>query len=91
MKKLSLFLISLLTVLNVMAQDISVTGTVTSATDNEPVIGASVMVKGQQGVGVTTDIDGNFTIKVPVKTVLVVSSVGSVSYTHLTLPTRWSV
>lgn len=76
MKKLSLFLISLLTVLNVMAQDISVTGTVTSATDNEPVIGASVMVKGQQGVGVTTDIDGNFTIKVPVKTVLVVSSVG---------------
>lgn len=45
MKKLSLFLISLLTVLNVMAQDISVTGTVTSATDNEPVIGASVMVK----------------------------------------------
>ncbi len=76
MKKLSLFLISLLTVLNVMAQDISVTGTVTSATDNEPVIGASVMVKGQPGVGVTTDIDGNFTIKVPVKTVLVVSSVG---------------
>ena len=38
-----------------------VTGIVISADDDEPVVGASVMVKGTK-VGTSTDIDGKFTI-----------------------------
>ena len=54
-----------------------VTGIVISADDDEPVVGASVMVKGTK-VGTSTDIDGKFTIgKLPAgaKT-LVVSYIG---------------
>ena len=45
----------------VNAQVRKVTGTVTSAEDGLPVVGASVLVKGTT-VGTVTDIDGNFTI-----------------------------
>ncbi|MCS3162766.1 carboxypeptidase-like regulatory domain-containing protein [Bacteroides faecis] len=38
-----------------------VTGIVTSEEDNEPVVGASVLVKGTT-MGTVTDIDGKFTI-----------------------------
>ena len=52
-----------------------VTGTVTSAEDNEPVIGASIMVKGTTQ-GVTTNIDGKYSIKVNDNAVLTFSYVG---------------
>ncbi len=45
----------------VMAQHRQVTGTVISAEDGEPIVGASVMVKGTQ-LGTVTDIDGKFSI-----------------------------
>ncbi|MDR1646319.1 MAG: TonB-dependent receptor [Tannerellaceae bacterium] len=49
----------------VMAQTtIRVTGKVISAEDNEPVIGASVLVKGTT-TGAVTDQDGTFTLNVP--------------------------
>ena len=38
-----------------------ITGSVISEEDNQPVVGASVLVKGTT-VGTTTDIDGKFTI-----------------------------
>ena len=50
-----------------------------SVTDNaaEPLIGASVVVKGQSSLGTVTDIDGNFHLKVPSEqSVLVISYVG---------------
>lgn len=40
----------------------TVSGTVTSASDGEPLIGASVLVKGTT-IGTDTDIDGKFTVK----------------------------
>ena len=55
---------------------ITVTGNVT---DNsaEPLIGASVIVKGNASLGTVTDFDGNFQLKVPSEsTVLVISYVG---------------
>ena len=55
---------------------ITVTG---SVTDNaaEPLIGASVVVKGQTSLGTVTDFDGNFQLKVPSEqSVLVISYVG---------------
>lgn len=60
-----------------MAQIARVTGVVISQDDNEPVVGASVLLKGTT-VGSITDIDGKFTItNVPkdAKT-LIVSFVG---------------
>ena len=58
---------------------ISVSG---SVTDNatEPLIGASVVVKGQTSLGTVTDFDGNFHLKVPSEqSVLVISYVGMVT------------
>ena len=56
--------------------NITVKGTVTDANE-EPLIGASVVVKGQTSLGTVTDFDGNFVLKVPSEsTVLVISYVG---------------
>lgn len=52
----------------------TVTGEVVDNT-GEPLIGASVTVKGQQG-GAVTDIDGKFSIKAPMGATLVISYVG---------------
>jgi TonB-linked SusC/RagA family outer membrane protein len=46
-------------------QTIKVTGVVISAEDKEPVIGASVIVKGTPSIGTVTGIDGDFTLNVP--------------------------
>ncbi|CAN5769929.1 TonB-dependent receptor [soil metagenome] len=54
----------------------TVSGTVTGAKDNQPINGASVLVKGTN-VGAATSATGTFTINVPAgKNVLVISSVG---------------
>ncbi len=45
-----------------MAQDIAVSGQVTSKTDGEPLIGATVRVKGTNQ-GIATDIDGNYSLR----------------------------
>ena len=76
-KLLSLIVLSVMGFTMLMAQVTRVTGTVISGEDGEPILGASVAVKGTQ-MGVITDIDGNFEIKdlpADAKT-LVVSFVG---------------
>lgn len=50
--------------LALVSQARTVTGTVTQASDGEPIIGASVAVAGLQG-GAVTDIDGHYSINVP--------------------------
>jgi len=56
-------------------QNQTVSGTVVSAADNEPVIGATVRVKGQSA-GTVTDFDGKFSILAKPNVTLVVSYVG---------------
>ena len=68
------------------AQNITVHGTVVSKTDDEPLIGASVVPDGNAGAGVATDIDGNFTLSVPEGTGLTVSYVGFRSQTVKAAP-----
>nr|WP_320021174.1 TonB-dependent receptor [uncultured Draconibacterium sp.] len=62
--------------LSLFAQDTkTITGTVVDEQDN-PVIGATVIVKGTQ-IGVPTDIDGNFELQVPTdKEILLISFIG---------------
>ena len=47
---------------NVQAEE-ECKGVVLDAT-GEPMIGASVVVKGKSGLGTVTDIDGNFTLRI---------------------------
>ena len=71
---LSALLLMLLAVM-AQAQNITVRGTVLSKTDDEPLIGASVLCEKTQ-TGAATDIDGNFEISVPEGAMLKVSYVG---------------
>lgn len=57
------------------AQSTTVTGTVTAASDNSPLPGVTVAVKGQPR-GTNTDVDGKFSISVAPSDVLVFSFIG---------------
>lgn len=62
--------------LNAQAQKIQVKGNLVDGT-GEPLIGATVKVKGNAGVGAVTDFDGNFIISVPSEnSILVFTYVG---------------
>ena len=76
MKKLLsvLFMLSF-TFAAVWAQNIQVKGTVVSGSDDYPLPGVNVVVKGT-ATGVITDIDGNFTISVPSDATLTFTYVG---------------
>lgn len=78
MKRFTLFFAILFASIGIaLAQQKVVKGVVISAEDNEPIIGASVFVKGNTKIGAATDIDGKFTLSVPADAkILVVSSVG---------------
>ncbi len=56
-------------------RNITVNGVVVDAS-GEPVIGASVQLKGAAGVGTITDLDGKFTLSVPTNGVLQISYIG---------------
>ncbi|WP_276815768.1 SusC/RagA family TonB-linked outer membrane protein [Segatella maculosa] len=56
----------------------TVTGKVLSASDNEPLLGATVIVQGKQG-GSVTDLDGNFSIEANDGQMLVVSYIGFIT------------
>ncbi|WP_455585387.1 SusC/RagA family TonB-linked outer membrane protein [Bacteroides sp.] len=61
--------------LSVSAQTITLTGNVKDAS-GEPVIGASVVEKGNTSNGTITDLDGNFNLKVPSKATIAISYIG---------------
>ena len=52
-----------------------ITGNVTDGSTGEPLIGVSIMLKGSSE-GTTTDLDGNFSLSVPVKAQLEFSYIG---------------
>ncbi|MBQ9184771.1 MAG: SusC/RagA family TonB-linked outer membrane protein [Bacteroidales bacterium] len=77
-KILGLMLSLVLSMSFAFAQTRTITGTVTSSEDGQPVIAASVVVKGAANIGVVTDLDGKFILNgVPSSaTTLIVSSIG---------------
>lgn len=65
MKKLFLLLALVATLsLNALGQNITVRGTVVGASDQEPIVGATIQAKGTN-LATSTDIEGHFTIQVP--------------------------
>ena len=76
LSRLIALLLLAITSIGVSAQDlITVSGTIYDSELNEPIIGASVLVKGQK-TGAVSDIDGNYTVKAPSNGILVFSYVG---------------
>ncbi len=77
MKKLFLLLAAIVVLaIGASAQTQTITGTVLSALDDDPLIGASVMPVGG-GQGVSTDLNGNFRLNLPASvTKLQVSYIG---------------
>lgn len=57
------------------AQNITIKGTVKSATDQEPLIGVNVTIKGE-ATGTITDFDGNYNLSAPRTATLVFSYIG---------------
>ena len=70
------------------AQEMKVSGVVTSAEDGQPVIGATVTVKGNTAIGTVTDIDGNFQLMIPAGTDKIVVSYVGMKSQELTPSTR---
>lgn len=77
MKKLLsvLFLLSFI-LAAVYAQNIQIKGTVVSGTDNEPLPGVNVVVKGNTSTGTITDFNGTFTLSAPADAILSISYIG---------------
>src|SRR5574344_2732664 len=80
MKKYALLLVMLIMSSLTFAQT-KITGNVSDAT-GDPVIGASIVVKGAKGSGTVSDLDGNFTVSVPnANSQLQVSYIGYITKT----------
>lgn len=77
MKKTQFIVLSLLLFfcLPVLAQNITVSGTVTDASNAETLIGVSVVVKGTT-TGAITDVDGKYSLSVPPNAVLLFTYLG---------------
>ena len=74
--RLSALSLLLLVCASAWAQGIAIKGTVVDS-NGEPLIGASVVIKGNTSVGTVTDFDGNFALSVPSESsTIVVSYVG---------------
>ncbi len=79
-KRLTMILAGLFLCFGMALAQTQVSGTVTSAEDGEPVIGASVRVVGTS-TGTVTDVDGKFSLAVPTNAKLEFSYIGMVSKT----------
>ena len=69
------FLLTMLSVATIFAQDKKVTGKVTSAEDGSGLPGVTVQIKGT-GKGTQSDVNGNYSLSVPSSATLVYSFVG---------------
>ena len=75
MRKILMLLLGTLFSLSVFAQDVVLKGVVTSADDNQPLPGVTVVEKGTTN-GTVTDFDGNYQLTVPSGATLQFSFVG---------------
>lgn len=81
MRKLSIMMFLLGLCSFIYAQNIQIKGTVTSATDGEPIIGASVVEESDKTNGTITDFNGNFTLTVKPNANIILSYIGFKSQT----------
>ena len=91
MKRFTVLLTFLVFVFSgLLAQDVQITGNVTSSVDGTPLPGVSVVVKGTT-VGTVTNLDGDYKINVPQDAeTLVFSFVKCLLWTGLSLTSLWN-
>ena len=77
-KEFAACMLILFTVITASAQEVAVTGTISSAEDGMALPMATVLIKGTSN-SVSTDLDGNFSIKANANDVLVFSYIGFTS------------
>ncbi|KGL61796.1 SusC/RagA family TonB-linked outer membrane protein [Polaribacter sp. Hel1_85] len=73
--KLVFITMLLFSAINYAQESVTVNGNVTSKTDNEPILGANIIIEGTTK-GISTDFDGNYKIKVKQGDVLQFSYLG---------------
>ncbi|MDD4516251.1 TonB-dependent receptor [Massilibacteroides sp.] len=71
----SVVIVLLCTAFSIHAQDVQIKGVVNSGSDNFPLPGVNVVVKGTTN-GTVTDIDGQFTLSAPDKSILSITYIG---------------
>lgn len=76
------FILSIFMLQSGFAQQVTVKGKITAVADGMPIPGANVLVKGTK-IGTVTDFDGNYSIAVNSKSILVFSFIG---YTAIEKP-----
>ncbi len=82
MKKFLILLICIMSFGMIQAQTVTLSGSVLSAVDNQPIPGVSIVVMGTT-VGTSTSIDGDFSLDVPeASSTLMFSFVGMVTQTY---------
>ena len=77
--KIKILLIALISLCYqpLFAQEREIKGVITSAEDGDPLIGATISVKGKEAQGVVTDIEGNYTLQIQdPNSILVISYLG---------------
>ncbi len=75
--KIITFLLCGATSMEVFAQQRNISGIILSAEDHEPLIGATISVKGNESHGVVTDMDGRYSLEIgPNDKILVISFLG---------------
>lgn len=79
-KRLTMFLACLSLSIGIALAQTTVTGTVISAEDDQPIIGATVLVQGQKS-GTVTNVNGQFTLSVPAGKKITISYIGMTTQT----------
>ncbi|MBQ4802270.1 von Willebrand factor type A domain-containing protein [Aquimarina sp. MMG015] len=75
MKQLHYFMLLLFTVGITMGQELTITGTVTDASNNDPIPGVNITIKGTNK-GAQTDFDGRYSIQTNIGNILTFSFIG---------------
>lgn len=79
----ALIVVLLFASLSLSAQEVFLTGSVLAGEDSSPLIGAYVYPKTSPALVVTTDIDGRFSLKLPVTDTVIVSYLGFIELRQL--------
>ena len=64
---------------NVFAADRQITGTIISSEDKNPLPGVTIIVKGNNAIGTSSDTEGKFKLTVPDDATLILSYIGYVT------------
>ena len=80
LKRVALFFSMILLGVTLNAQNVNLSGKVVDS-NGEPVIGASVVLVGNNTVGAITDLDGNYSLSVPANSSVTVSFIGYTTQT----------